>query len=52
MTTVVMMYVKTRRATSRKSVLDYIRDDARTFTAKLGHADQHRQQRKADRRTS
>jgi hypothetical protein len=33
---------RARRAASRKSVLDYIRDDARTFTAKLGRADQQK----------
>jgi hypothetical protein len=33
---------RTRRDASRKSVLDYIRDDARTFTAKLGRADQQK----------
>jgi hypothetical protein len=31
-----------RRAASRKSVLDYIRDDAKTFTARLGRADQQK----------
>jgi Protein of unknown function (DUF1552) len=33
---------RTRRAVSRKSVLDYIREDARTFTARLGRADQQK----------
>ena len=31
-----------RRDASRKSVLDYIRDDAKTFTTKLGRADQQK----------
>ena len=33
---------RARRDASRKSVLDYIRDDAKTFTARLGRADQQK----------
>jgi hypothetical protein len=33
---------RARRAASRQSVLDYIRDDAKTFTARLGAADQQK----------
>ena len=33
---------RARRAASRKSVLDYIRDDAKSFNARLGKADQQK----------